>query len=95
MNKLIKWLILVTKCPPMLNIYAFRIVTKLARVPLKLARVSLKLTMVNLRGIGAVLGIGVMTCVFLVTFDNHWMISVPNALTGNSAQLFKLHQGKY
>ena len=51
--------------------------------------------MVNLRGIGAVLGIGVMTCVFLVTFDNHWMISVPNALTGNSAQLFKLHQGKY
>ena len=71
------------------------IVTKLARVPLKLARVSLKLTMVNLRGIGAVLGIGVMACVFLVTFDNHWMISVPNALTGNSAQLFKLHQGKY
>ena len=51
--------------------------------------------MVNLRGIGAVLGIGVMTCVFLVTFDNHWMISVPNALTGNSAQLFKLHQGKF
>ena len=51
--------------------------------------------MVNLRGIGAVLGIGVMACVFLVTFDNHWMISVPNALTGNSAQLFKLHQGKY
>ena len=51
--------------------------------------------MVNLRGIGAVLGIGVMACVFLVTFDNHWMISVPNALTGNSAQLFKLHQGKF
>ena len=49
--------------------------------------------MVNLRGIGAVLGIGVMACVFLATFDNHWMISVPNALTGNSAQLFKLHQG--
>lgn len=51
--------------------------------------------MVNLRGIGAVLGIGVMACVFLTTFDNHWMISVPNALTGNSAQLFKLHQGKF
>ena len=51
--------------------------------------------MVNLRGIGAVLGIGVMACVFLTTFDNHWMISVPNALTGNSAQLFKLHQGNF
>lgn len=51
--------------------------------------------MVNLRGIGAVLGVGVMACVFLATFDNHWMVSVPNALTGNSAQLFKLHQGKF